>query len=201
MDLKKIRANLGRCKASYQKNDAVRALTECIMALTDIVRAGSPTLPLDVRGLIRESIQLLSRDPIIKDKIKAPIIYQPGQERATLIILADIYKQTLAEQENENREQSLARKQKLDQSLILGNKLLAQGKVSEADAAFQEAISAYKDEHRIFLLIGKALMDAEQPRRAYPYLKKAMEVEPDNNNLLDLYDQVQKARGMDTGAE
>ena len=173
MDVRKIRENLGRIKIYYLKGETLRALGFAVMALKDVVRAGGAP-PVDVRGPLREGVQLLARDKDVKRLSKAPLMYQPGQERALLLTLATLYKQLEEEAGRESRENAFARKQRLDQALGLGRRLLAQGKVSEADAAFQEA------------LIGKSLFDAGQPRRAVPYLKKAVELEPDNGVAREL---------------
>ena len=179
MDVRKIRENLGRIKIYYLKGETLRALGFAVMALKDVVRAGGAP-PVDVRG------PLLARDKDVKRLSKAPLMYQPGQERALLLTLATLYKQLEEEAGRESRENAFARKQRLDQTLGLGRRLLAQGKVSEADAAFQEALTHYRDERRVFQLIGKSLFDAGQPRRAVPYLKKAVELEPDNGVAREL---------------
>lgn len=179
MDMRKIRENLGRIKVYYLKGETLRALGAAIMALKDVVRAGG-TPPVDVRGPLREGVQLLARDKDVKRLAQGPFMYQPGQERALLLTLASLYKQLEEEAGHESREAAFARKQQLDQALGVGQRLLAQAKVSEADAAFQEALTHYRDEHRVFQLIGKSLLDAGQPRRALSYLKKAVEAEPDN---------------------
>ena len=185
MDVRKIRENLGRIKIYYLKGETLRALGFAVMALKDVVRAGGAP-PVDVRGPLREGVQLLARDKDVKRLSKAPLMYQPGQERALLLTLATLYKQLEEEAGRESRENAFARKQRLDQALGLGRRLLAQGKVSEADAAFQEALTQYRDERRVFQLIGKSLFDAGQPRRAVPYLKKAVELEPDNGVAREL---------------
>ena len=171
MDVRKIRENLGRIKIYYLKGETLRALGFAVMALKDVVRAGGAP-PGDVRGPLREGVQQLARDKDVK--------------RALLLTLATLYKQLEEEAGRESRENAFARKQRLDQTLGLGRRLLAQGKVSEADAAFQEALTHYRDERRVFQLIGKSLFDAGQPRRAVPYLKKAVELEPDNGVAREL---------------
>lgn len=179
MDMRKIRENLGRIKLYYLKGETLQALGSAVMALKDVVRMGG-TPPTDVRSPLREGVQLLAQDKDVKRLSKGPLMYQPGQERALLLALAALYKQMGEEAGRENPRDAFARKQRLDQALGLGRRLLAQAKVSEADAAFQEALTCYRDEHRVFQLIGKLLLEADQPRRAVPYLKKAVELEPDN---------------------
>jgi Tfp pilus assembly protein PilF len=97
----------------------------------------------------------------------------------------------------EDHDSALARKRSLDQNINLGAKLLTQNKVSEADAAFQDALASYKDEHRAWQMIGKLLLDAGQARRAWPYLKKATELEPQNEVARELFAAATKAREKD----
>ena len=92
MDVRKIRENLGRIKIYYLKGETLRALGFAVMALKDVVRAGGAP-PVDVRGPLREGVQLLARDKDVKRLSKAPLMYQPGQERALLLTLATLYKQ------------------------------------------------------------------------------------------------------------
>lgn len=198
MDVKKIKESLGRSKATFLKGETVRSLGFAVTAMKDIVKAGS-SLPLELRGLLRETSQFLQRDEEIKKRLKAPIVYQPGQEKQLFIILADIYKDLLAQEGFEDRKTALARKQLLDKGLVLGQKLLTQGKVSEADASFQEAISHYKDERRVFQFIAKSLLEAKQPVRALGYIKRGLEVEPDNANLMEYALTARKMR--EAGAE
>ena len=104
----------------------------------------------------------------------------PGQEKALFIQLGAAYKEMAAQAGQESRDEAFARKQKLDRALNMGQKLVAQGKFSEAEEAFREAVSYYRDEHRLFQMIAKCFIDADQPRRAIDYLRKALEIEPDN---------------------
>lgn len=200
MDLRKIRENLGRIKVYYLKGDTLRALGAAVVALKALAVPGV-VLPVDVRGLLREGVQLLARDKDVKRLLKTPLMYQPGQERALLLHLAQVYKQLEEEAGREDHDAALARKRRLDQALNVGQRLLAQGKASEADASFQEALAFYRDEHRVFQLVGKWLLDAGQPRRALSYLRKAVELEPDNAVARDLLDAAGRLREGDAASE
>ena len=185
MELKEIREHLGRVKVAYLRNDIMRALASAIMGLKGV--AALPQPPTDVKSLVREAVQLLARDNTIKQFCKGSLIYTVGQERQLLAVLANTYKALIDEQNREDKEQARARKIKLDQLLNLGVRLLAQGQVSEADHSFSEAATQYRDEHRLFAFIGKALIEANEPRRALPYLKKGLEAAPDDVMLKDLF--------------
>ena len=191
MDIRKIRDNLGRIKVYYLKGDSLRAVGAAVAALREL---GAAQPPLDVRSLLREGVQYLARDEAIKSRLSAPLTYQPGQEKALLALLAPVFGRMEQEAGIEEHAAALARKRQMDQCLILGRKLLAQGKASEADESFRQAVGFYRDEHRLFLLIGKLLLEAWQPRRAISYLKRAMEVEPENAVPRELCNTALKER-------
>lgn len=191
--LKVVRENLGRVKAYYLRNDSLRALNCMILGVKEACRV--PALPTEIRGLIREAAQTLTRDENLKAVLRGPLIYTPGQERQLLAVLADLYKRYLEETQREDRATALARKQKLDQAFNTGVKLLEQKLVSEADASFGEAVTNYKDEHRLFMLIGRALMGAGEVRRAIPYLKRGTEADSADKDCLQLLNEAVEMKG------
>ena len=178
MDLRKTREQRGRIRVYYLKGDTLRALASAVMALRDLAQMSN--LPTDMRSMLRDGIGFLARDEELKRYLKRPLAYQPGQEKALFIQLGAAYKEMAAQAGQESRDEAFARKQKLDRALNMGQKLVAQGKFSEAEEAFREAVSYYRDEHRLFQMIAKCFIDADQPRRAIDYLRKALEIEPDN---------------------
>lgn len=197
MDIRAIREQFGRVKAYYLRNETLRALNAALMGLKGVVASGvAPST--EIRGHIREAIQLLARDEQIKKLLKAPLMYQPGQERQLFAVLAGVYKVYLEEMNREDHDAALGRKQKLDQAYNLGVKLLAQGDASGADGAFNEAISHYRDEDTLFTLIGKALVEANEVRRAVPYLQRGLELNPDDAELKKLMEVAGRGRNDGT---
>lgn len=192
MDLRKIREQLGYIRVYYLKGDTLRALGSAIMALRDLSRAGN--LPTELRSMVREGVGYLARDEELKRHLKRPLAYQPGQEKALFLQLGAAYKEMAAQAGLESSKETFARKQKLDRALILGQRLVAQGKFSEAEEAFREAVSCYRDEHRLFQMIAGAFMEAGQPRRAIDYLRRAVEVEPDNAAARNMLEEVSAGR-------
>jgi len=193
MDLRQIRENLARVKIYVNKGESLRALNVAVMALTPLVKAGT-NLSTELRSLVREAAQTLAGDQNTKPHLKGSFAYQPGQERQLLVAMIMTMKDMEATANQEDHATALARKQRMDKALNLGRRALEQNKVSEADQCFQEAIKNYRDEHRVFQMIGKCLVDAGQPRRAIPYLKKATELEPDNTVAAELYGSALRAR-------
>ena len=198
MDIRSIKDQLGRIKPYYLKNEIVRALGCAVLGLKGVVQRGSAP-STEIRGLIREGVQLLVRDEAIKTRLKAPLAYQPGQERQILAQFAAVYKALAEEAGHEDWDAAFQRKQKLDQSLNLGLRLLAQGNASEADAAFSEAVTYCKDEFKLYGIIGKALVEAGEVRRAAPYIKKGQEVLPEDTELAALHEAVLRAKSAEAG--
>ncbi len=197
MDSRGIKEQLARIKVYYLKNETLRALGCAVLGIKGIIQLGI-TPPTEMRGLIREGVQLLSRDETIRQHLRAPLVYQPGQERQVLAQLASVYKILHEALGREDRQTAFARKQKIDQNLNLGLRLLAQGQVSEADAAFAEAVKYCRDEFTLFKIIGKALVGAHEERRAAPYVKKALEAFPRDTELVALQGAIIRARGKAT---
>lgn len=193
MDSRGIKEQLARIKVYYLKNETLRALGCAVLGIKGIIQLGI-TPSVELRGLIREGVQLLSRDETIRQHLKAPLIYQPGQERQVLAQLASVYKILYEALGKEDRQTAFARKQKIDQNLNLGLRLLAQGQVSEADAAFAEAVKHCKDEFTLYKIIGRALIDAHEERRAAPYIRKGLEGLPEDSELVALQGAVIRAK-------
>jgi len=192
MNIRQIRENLGRVRTSFQRNDMLRALS-CFIAGLQALGGSAP--PTDIRGDIRESLQFLVRDQQVKALLPdGQCSYTPGQEKELLALFTKIHDQLKEAAETEGRESALARKIKLDQAYNAGKKLLEQGKVSEADASFSEAVLAYKDEHRLFYMIAGLLVDANEVVRAGPYLKKGLEALPGDPALMELLERARLLR-------
>lgn len=196
MNIREIREQLGRVKAYYLRNETQRAIASLVAALRGL---GSSPVPTDVRGSLREAVQLLARAEQVKELLP-DLAYQPGQEKALLVALAGVLKQLQDAENFENHDNALNRKVQLDQALNLGMRLLEQKKVSEADAEFARCLTFYKDEHRALYLIAKALLDAGEVRRAYPYAKKGAEVQPDLADVQALYAEIQRQRAALTNS-
>lgn len=191
MNIREIREQLGRVKTYYLRNENIRAVGALVSALRGF---GGSSVPMDMRGSLREAVQLVTRDAQVKELLASPLVYQPGQEKVVLVALAAVYKKMQDAENFEDHDQALNRKVLLDQALNLGMHLLEQKKVSEADAEFSRALTFYKDEHRLLYLIAKALLEAGEVRRAYPYAKKGAEVQPDLADIQALYSEVSRQR-------
>jgi len=169
----------------------IRALS-CFIA--GVQECGSPP-PADLRGELREALQTLLRDEHVKAFLPGgQCNYVPGQEKELIALFAKIHDQMKEAAEAEDHDDALARKIKIDQAFNIGKKLLEQGKVSEADASFAESVLAYKDEHRLFCMIARLLVDANEVVRAGPYLKKGLDVQPGDPELVELLERARVLR-------
>lgn len=188
MDIRQVREHLGRVKPYYLKNETLRALGALVSGLK-----GALSLPggltSDVRGPLREAVQLISRDEMIKKRLPVQLMYQQGQERQLLALLTKLHKDIDDELNTEPREVAAARKLRLDHALNQGMRSLEAGRVSEADEYFQQALTNYRDERSLFMYIGKALVGAGAYKRSLPYLRKGQEVNPDNAEIPELIEK------------
>lgn len=192
MTTREIREQLGRVKPYYLRNEMLRALAALITGLKGLEGGGLPSM--DIRGPLREAISLVTRDQQVKELLTSPLVYQPGQEKAVLAQIIPIYKALSDAQNAENHDQALERKIQLDQNYTLGLRHLEQNRVSEADAAFAQAVTLYRDEHRIFCMIAKALQGAGEIRRAYPYAKRGAEALPGEPDAQELFAEIARLR-------
>ena len=188
MDMRQVREHLGRVKPYYLKNETLRALNSLITGLKGalLLPGGIPT---PVRGSVREAVQLMSRDEMVKKRLPAQFMYQSGQERQLLAMLINIYKNIETELNTEDYETTSQRKQQLDNTLNQGLRSLEAGRIPEADEYFHQALTHYRDEHRLFFFIAKSLIEADAPKRAVPFLRKGLEVIPNDAEMAALLDR------------
>lgn len=194
MDARTIREHLARVRSFYQRSESLKALASGIAALQGAL-AGKHNMPAtELRGALREMAQTLSRDEAITMAAPGPLNYQPGQEKVLLALLT-VTEQNLREsQDAESYEVALARKLRMDQFLTKGLRSLQQGNATEADAAFAEAVKCFRDELRLYAIIGRALLEAGEVRRSVPYLKKGVELAPQDPIMLELCKEAQRRR-------
>ncbi len=191
MTPKEIRDQLIRAKICYTQKKNIECVGAIIMALRNM---GDVAQPPEVCGALREVVLLICKESIVTDALDAPIVYNPGQEKALLAPFAKVFKIAMENKDKESHPDAKERKLKIDKAFNTAKKYLSQNKVSEADQAFSEAIKFYKDEHTLFKLIGEALMQAGAPKRAYPYLKKGMEVDGKSPSLQKLFQECEVLR-------
>ncbi len=192
MNVREIKELLSRAKLSASRNDYQKAIAAVYTALRKL---GQNSLPMDLRSILRETIQILARNENVTCHIQTQLIYQPGQETTLLANIARIYKGITQETEEESSV-ALERKLKLDRTFNQAIKFLAQNRVSDADTLFTECLKYYKDEHAIFSMIGKALLDAQEIRRAYPYLKRGIDAAPNNEHIQKLFAECERLRAQ-----
>ncbi len=183
MDIKEVRTHLGRIKTYYLRKETERALAAIVMGMKGM---GNKPFPADLRSMVREAVQMLGRDEDVLKVLGKPVTYTPGKEQEVLASFTKVYQVLRGEAETESHDKALTRKLGIDQFLNQGMKLLEQNRVSEADECFNKAVGNYKDEHFLFAIIGKALLEANQVRRALPYLKRAAKVNPNNENVKEM---------------
>lgn len=184
MNLRKLREDLGRAKASANRNELERALSLTLLALKEL---GGQSAPMDLRGDFREAINSVTALAAFKSFHAAPIIYQGGKERDIFAVFAHVYKTLQASKiKPETYEEAMERKMALDKTLKEARSELERGKVSEADALYAKALTYYRDEKAVFGLIARQLMEVDEVVRALGYLKKGLAALPGNQELQEL---------------
>ncbi|MDO5484521.1 MAG: hypothetical protein Q4F27_06385 [Desulfovibrionaceae bacterium] len=193
MNTRKIREELGRAKASCQRRDFPRAVYLTISALKEL---GGLTPPSDLRSDIRTTLEVLTTDPQYKKECEKPVAYQPGKEREILIFLVKLYKKIQGQEDQEDYEATLQRKLKLDRAIKSGKALLAQKKISDAEACFAEALSHCKTEYSAYALIARALLEAGEYVRALGHLRNGLRLQPDDRLMKELAEECLRLRAQ-----
>ncbi len=191
MNAKDIRDLLIKAKVCYTQKKNIECVGAIIMALRNM---GDGAQPVEVCSALREVVLLVGKEEMVTEVLGHPLTYTSGQEKELLVPFAKVFKIAMENKDAESHEVALARKIKIDKAFNEGKSLLARNNVSEADQVFSEAITFYRDEHTLFSLIGEALMQANAPKRAFPYLKRGIEVDPNNKHMRSLYDKCEELR-------
>jgi predicted Zn-dependent protease len=182
MSVKLALEDLARAKIYFHRHDVLRSMLALLAGLKKFLK----TQPLNterqaVEGVMRELVLLLNRTEEVKQysERKALSWERKGAKRLLLEIAYTLraYKEA---SEKESIEATRERKLKMDQLLLRGQKALEFKKLPEAEEAFQEAVTLYVDEHKLFYMIGSKLMSAGFARAAIKYLQKGVEVDPDS---------------------
>lgn len=193
MNLRKIREDLGRVKSCCQRREFPRALHLFIAALKELKGQAAPP---DLRGDVRTALATLTSDPDFKKEHSQAVIYQPGKERDLVMFLVPIYNKIQGLEGQEDYESTLQRKLNIDRCLREGKQHLAAGRVSEADAAFVEALSNYKNESSIFAMIARPLMEAGEYVRALGHIRRGLKENSKDAALFRLGEECTRLRAQ-----
>lgn len=191
MNARKIREDLGRAKACCSRHDTERALFLTISALKEL---GGQSAPLDLRGDFRATLAELATDPDLKAAGAPVSVYSPGGEKELLQQLSQFYRAMKGQEKEEEYQLALQRKLNLDHCFSDGKKFLAEGKPSEADACFAEALKHYKDEKAIFGMMARAMMDAGEYVRAIGHARMGLKEMPDDAELARIIEECTRLR-------
>ena len=191
MNARKVREDLGRAKSCCARRDTERALFLTITALKEL---GGQNAPLDLRGDFRTAISDLAAAPELKDAGVSGLTYTPGAEKDLLQKLSQVYRSMKGQEKEEEYQTALQRKINLDRCFGEGKKLLAEGRSSEADATFAEALKHYKDERAIFGMMARAMMDAGEYVRAIGHARAGLKELPNDAELTRIMEECSRLR-------
>lgn len=190
MNVRKIREDLGRARTCIQRRDFKRAVYLFCISLKEL---GNQAAPTDLRGDFRTVLADLCADPLYREKNAQQLSYQPGKEKELLALFGKFYN-ALTGSEEEDYETALKRKLNLDRLIKDGKTFINQGKLTEADDSFTQALQFYKNEIAAFGMMARAMMDAGQYVRALGYIKKGLNERPDNQDLRQLGEECVRMR-------
>lgn len=191
MNVRKIREDLGKAKASCQRKDLSRALFLLVACLKDL---GGQQAPTDLRSDFRNLIADIGKDPQYKKISGKAVSYQPGKEKELLVFYRNLYSELQGQGSTEDYDTALKRKLNLDHAISEGKQLLSQGKISEADAAFAKAATFYKNEYQAFAMMARALMEVGEYVRALGHLRKGLKDHPNDAAMKRLAEECQNKR-------
>lgn len=184
MNVRKVREGLGRVRTCVQRGEYPKAVQ---LVCAGLKECGSQPAPTDLRGDFRTALGDICSHAEYKKFNARPISYQAGKEKDILAYLQKFYTQLTGQQEEEeDYETALQRKLNLDRCINNGKAFVSQGKFTEADDCFTEALKYYKTEIAAFGIMARAMMDANQFVRALGYVRKGLEIQPDNVDLNQL---------------
>ena len=196
---KSLREDLARAKAAYAKGDDLRTVQLVAAALRAFL-AIKPAGPdrTAIESLLRESFAYLGKMPRVLQYLPKGIPYAKGQEPRYAAALTQLAKKIEDDLNQESLTAMRERKLRLDHAVIKGTKLLAEGNLPEAQRHFRAAVDDFVDETGLFPLIASRLIDAGHFKPALEYLRRAIEVAPDNSRAYDfLIGAVGKAEAWD----
>lgn len=191
MNARKIREDLGRVKTSCQRGDLPRAIYLTISSFKEL---GGQSAPTDLRGDFRTALSALTSDPQYKKECGQALTYQPGKERELLTFFINLYKELQGQENQEDYETTLQRKINLDRCLRDGKLFLKQGKPSEADTCFAEALKYYKNEFAAFSIMARAMLEAGEYVRALGHVRRGLKERSDDADLRQLAQECLRLR-------
>ena len=183
MNVRKIRESLGRVKTCSLRGEDSRAVFLALSAFKDL---GGQTPPTDLRSDFRTAVAELAALPRVKELTGRSIAYAPGKERELAALLSSAYRAMMGQESGEEYQTAVQRKLNLDHCYSNGCKFLQEGKPSEADACFAEALQYYRDEKALFAMMAKAMLGAGEPVRALGHVRAGLKLFPDDADLLRL---------------
>ncbi len=183
---KTIREDLARAKAAYAKNDELRVLF-CLGRSLQAFVVVKPFGPerITIEGLFREVFSCLSRLPHVAAIAPKGLPYVKGQEQKLAAYVAALHNKVEEAIQRETLEGMRARKLRIDQFVIKGQKHLAENNILEAQRNFRSAVEEFVDEKGLFPLVAGKLIEAGHHKASLEYVKRAIEEYPENSRAYD----------------
>ncbi len=201
-----IMEELARARNHYHRHDVMRCMVSLATALKQAleVKVFGREKSL-VENAVLEVVQLLNRTSEVRDYCSGEegLVLARGDLKSLFKSLLFVIRTIREEQKKESLEQTRARKLQMDNLLLRGHKAVDHRHLDDAEEAYQEAVSLYVDEHKLFYVIGSKLLEAGYPRLALKYLSQGLEKDPEPTmpslaaaKAYALVDEPAKAEGL-----
>jgi len=182
-----VEEHLSRAKVAFLKGETLKPLVSLAEALKLVLTKNIPSMDMPrIGSLLRENFQNMSKMEAVKKIHPAPFIYKKGEEKNLLRTLLPVIKGVREEMERESLEAMRERKMKIDQFIIQGRKYLEKNNILEAQRSFRGAVEEYVDEDALFTIIADNLVTAGYSKEPLEYLKRALEIDPENRKACEL---------------
>ncbi len=182
-----IEEHLSRAKAAFFKGETLKPLVSLAEALKLVLTEEIHSMDMPrIGSLLRENFQNMLKMEAVKKIHPAPFIYKKGEEKNLLKALLPVIKKVQEEMDRETLEAMRQRKMKIDQFIIQGRKYLEKENILEAQRSFRSAVEEYVDEEPLFTIIADNLVAAGYSKEPLEYLKRALEIDPDNRKVCEL---------------
>ncbi len=193
---KAFKEEIARAKNYYHRHEVLRSMISFATAMRTMFKARLMGRDkTEASGALREMTGLYSRTEEVKKFAPNGLRFVPGKEKQLLMQVVALVKKVQGEMVKESQEEARRRKLKIDRLLIRAEKHLEHKKISEAEEAFQEAVSLYVDEHKLYFVISSKLLKADYPRQALKYLHKGLEVDPEEEHNYRLLAEAHEKLG------
>ena len=193
-----------RLERGYERGDLLRCLLNVAAGIQVYMQMRKELFGRERMEADNALIVMMNQlDRVDELKVYYPggVKFQKGKEKLLLAYTLKAVQDLNTMIEQETLEATMARKLKIDQFLNKAQVLLGDNKIELAEERFKWAVEQYVDEHSLFSVIAKKLMEANQVGRALKYWERAMDVDPELESVYLMAAEAYEKSGDVSNAE